>query len=224
MAISINTTIGQATILLSQKSPKRFREEVAASINETIDYGKKQVMKLLVEKYAISAARLRSSSGFNLTEKRPTAERMRMPEAWGGTGGKAVGEINLSSRRLPVIYFKVTPTYVPVQKGLNPPYAPPREIVTVETIRGSPMINLPNRFMAQTKTGHLGVFLRKKNATPRWRSDIGQKTWLPIQQMMMISPSEMIGGKRIRPVIERRMEKFLDQALTKNLKKMPGAK
>jgi hypothetical protein len=209
------SSIRKAILGLSVDAPKRFKTRINRAIGETQMYAEDQMMKLLVEKYAISAGRLKSGRGFGFERKRPSEAAMNLPLAWGGTGGQAVGEVVLHSRRLPVIDFYVSPRKVPNQRGIP---VSSREVVTFSVIRGESISGKPNKFLAIMPGGHLGLFKRKDGATKSLRPD-GQWTQLPIQEAFMISPSEMVAGRRISPILERRVMKYFLRALNAGLQK-----
>lgn len=200
---------------LSVEAPARFRKRINRAIGETMMYAEDQMMKLIVEKYSISAGRLKSSKGFGFERKRPSESEVALPAAWGGTGGKAAGAVVLHSRRLPVIEFSVQPGSVPNQRGIS---VSARTPVTFSVVRGQSISGRPNRFLAIMPGGHLGLFKRKDGSTKSRRAD-GQWTQLPIEECMMISPSEMVAGKRIAPILNRRLDKYFLKSVNEGLKK-----
>jgi hypothetical protein len=117
-------------------------------------------------------------------------------------GGMRSGII-VSGRKIPSIDFDVQPKTPPPQQGV--PVAK-RTPIRITTIRGQTKIGKPNRFIAQMRSGHIGVFMKK---TPKS---------LPIRESMSESIREMIRVKEIRKKIEDRASDVLTKSIQRNIK------
>lgn len=206
--------IQRAIVRLQKKAPQRVEEVISEAVTETLNYGEKQIFKQITAAYDITEATIRGSRGFRLLKQAPIPGYMSLPAAWAKAG--SAGRIVVQSSRLPVIKFNVIPANVPQQAGIP---VSRRQIVSVMLGRNprTGHVGKPNRFLARMSSGHLGVFMRKGVALNpggqhRIRPD-GQRTQLPIQEEFMISPSEMIGGKRVRPKLETSIPWFFVRSI-----------
>jgi hypothetical protein len=109
----------------------------------------------------------------------------------------------VSGRRIPVMDFDVRPKTPPAQAGIPISRRNPVKIVTV---RGKTTVGKPNRFVAEMRSGHVGVFMKKT------------KQSLPIRESMSESVPEMIRFKPIRRQIEQRAEDIFTKAIERNIK------
>jgi hypothetical protein len=101
--------------------------------------------------------------------------------------------------------FHVDPREVPNQRGVP---VKSRQVVTVIVRRGHAQTGAPNVFLARMKSGHIGVYRKKPDATHRIRPD-GQRTQLNITEEYMLSVPEMVSSKKIRPKLQRSITKFM---------------
>lgn len=198
--------LGLAQTVLKGMS-KRLGLAIVRSINETVDYTVQQIPKEITKNYVIGIPSLLSRerrAQCIITHRYATEAEWRKPD----------GSVIVRSSRFPVMRFSVRPKEVPNQRGIP---VRSRTRVTVRVVRGQIQSGRPNRFLARMQSGHLGVFMRKPDATHRVRPD-RQRTQLNISEEHMISPTEMVESKRIRPVLQLKMMKQFDRSIRRNTK------
>lgn len=182
------------------KMPDALKQALENAIKRTAAYTKEEIPALITHRYDITEGSLMDQSH---------RAKFQMRAKYVRKGEYVVdGGVVVTGHRLPVMRFNVNPKYVPKQRGI-PVHA--RQIVTVSTVRGHAQHGVPNLFLARMRSGHLGVFRRKPDATHRIRPD-GQRTALNITEEHMISVPEMIQGKHIRSKLEPRIRKFYNKA------------
>jgi hypothetical protein len=175
---------------LLAKGDSRVRTLVKNVLTDTIKYMEKEIPRQIMARYDITPGSLNDNSHrakFKMFAVYPTREDLNK------------GVIRIYSNRFPVMRFNVIPQEVPDQKGIP---VSQRQIVSVITVRGSAQVGKPNRFLAQMRSGHIGVFMRKPDATHRIRPD-GQNTELNISEEHMISASEMVASRKMRPILDK---------------------
>jgi len=193
-----------AELLLGQ-IPKKLGTAIKFSIIDTLAHVKPAIFKHIIANYDITAGSLGDQTRrakMVITTKKPS----NIPQTWGGTGGLQ-GLVEVNSSRFPVMRFNVIPDVVPPQKGIP---VSQRQIVSVIASRASPQVGHANRFLARMPSGHLGVFWRKPGATHRRRAD-GQNTQQPISEEYMISPSEMLRSRKVRPALDADIHAYFEK-------------
>jgi len=200
-----------------EEIPNEARKALEDSIRSTLHFLQEEIPRLVHERYAISMGNLLSQThrhgGWKMTPK--------VTEL----GGYIVdGRMDVVGTRIPAMRFNVNPTYVPVQRGI-PIHA--RQVVSVMVRRGHARVGQPNTFIAKMKSGHIGVFHRKADATHRIRED-GQRTALNITEDYRISVPEMLRGKQLQRKLRTNTTKFFNRKCQeevgraiKNLKQGP---
>jgi hypothetical protein len=183
---------------LFNRGTSKMRTVIKNTLADTIRFTEKEIPRLIIEKYAITLSSLNDKSRrakYSMAVTLPTQENLEQ------------GKIVIHSTRFPVMRFTVNPQSVPNQKGIP---VSQRVVVTVVTAKGRPQIGKSNRFLARMKSGHLGVYMRKPDATHRRRPD-GQNTQLNISEEYMVSIAEMVRGQRIRPILDRKIREKVEQ-------------
>jgi hypothetical protein len=179
--------------------PNKVRAVIRATIIDSLKITRTAIVKEITDRYAISAAGLLDPdhrAKFKMEDVLPASSLSE---------DELVGGVRVISDRFPVMRFSVSPQSVPNQKGIP---VSERVVVSRTMVKGETNTGTPNRFLARMQSGHLGVFKRKPDATHRRRPD-GQNTQLNIEEEFMISPSEMVRGKAIRPKIDMRIEEYI---------------
>jgi len=185
--IQIKTKGFKAAMAGLEHIPDEARVALENSVKQTLEFLKKQIPELVHQRYDISMPNLMSQSHRHGSWKMVPVVKEE--------GGYIVdGRMEVIGTRIPEMRFNVSPTYVPVQRGI-PVHA--RQQVTVTVRRGHPHVGQPNTFIAKMKSGHIGVFSRKRDATHRIRPD-GQRTALNIEEGYRISVPEMLKGKQLQ--------------------------
>jgi hypothetical protein len=176
-----------------------LKEAIRATVRKGIIFAEKETIRLILERYDISKESL-------MDQGRRTGKTEIKPIRPGRKGtDEIVGGLEITGTRFPVMRFSVDPTSVPNQKGIP---VRSRQIVRVSVRKGSPQVGQPNVFLARMKSGHLGVFRRKPDATHRIRPD-GQRTQLNITEEFMLSVPEMLSSKPIRTKFQTSLNKFV---------------
>ena len=182
----------EAMKLLSTGDP-RMRTIIKNVLVDVVKYTDKEIRRLVLERYDISPASLNDQTHrakFKTKVVLPTREELDQ------------GRVEIHATRFPVMRFNVIPQSVPNQKGI--PVAD-RQTVSIITVRGGGEVGARNRFLAKMQSGHIGVFMRKPDATHRIRPD-GQRTQLNISEEHMVSVAEMVRSNAIQPVLRKQIE------------------
>ena len=155
--------------------PSALHRALKNSILDAARAAKAQINREILARYDISRSNLKAA--YSVRTVTPKQE-----------GAEDRGGLVVSSNRIPVMKFNVVPQEVPSQKGIP---VNRRAILSTVVVKGQQITARPNRFLAKMSSGHLGVF---------HRTGEGKK----IAEEFRISVSEMIGGREIRPKIEKR--------------------
>jgi hypothetical protein len=83
-----------------------------------------------------------------------------------------------------------------------------RTPIRITTIRGQTKVGQPNRFIAEMRSGHIGVMMRTS----------GSAKSQPIRESMSQSIPEMIRVKEIRKQIQDRASDVLTKSIERNIK------
>jgi hypothetical protein len=185
ITVSDGGSLKAAANILSEY-PAALKKAVRNASVDTLRGIKAAIPRLLTERYDISKANVRA--GMRLSQK-VDADGMRVV-------------LTVSGNRLPVMKFNVLPTSPPPQAGIP---VSGRQIVSTIVVRGTAVVGRPNRFVAQMKSGHIGVFRRTgedKKIDEEFRPAI---------------PELIREHKKIRPAIEKQASQTFEKALTRNV-------
>jgi hypothetical protein len=188
--------------------PTGTEESIRQAIIKTHAFIKKEVVAQITKEYHIDAGSLKSQghrARFVMETKSPKK-----------TGNLTEGGVAVASHRLPIMRFYVNPRTPPNQRGIPVGARPP---VDWSTIKGIVHSGEPNTFVARMPSGHIGLYRRKPGATHK-RMGPGRRSTLPIEEMFMISPSEMLSGKRIRTKLQKRIKEHFHSHLSHEIMEM----
>jgi len=183
-----------------EKMPDALKQALENAIKKTTAFTKEEIPRLVTQRYDITEASLMDQTH---------RAKFTMRAKYVRKGQYVVdGGVQVTGTRMPAMRFTVSPRNVPKQKGI-PVHA--RQVVVVSVVRGHAESGKPNTFIARMKSGHIGVFHRKKDATHRIRPD-GQRTQLNITEGHAPSVPEMIQGKHIGPKLDKAIRRFYKKA------------
>jgi hypothetical protein len=207
-SIRINTKGFKEAIGGLESIPDHLIPALEKTVRKTTEFLKEEIPRVLIARYAISEPSLRDQSH---------RARWSMKAEYTREEGSIVdGRILVQGTRMPVMRFDVHPRYVPVQKGIP---VKDRQQVTVTVRRGSSQVGAPNVFIAKMKSGHIGVFRRKPDATHRRRPD-GQRTQLNITEEYMLSVPEMLRGKQLSKKLQNNTTKFFNKTALEEIERV----
>lgn len=103
--------------------------------------------------------------------------------------GNLAGYVSFSGFKLPLYKFNVTPK--------NPATG---KMVTASVMKGGGTA-FEDAFVAEMKSGHIGVFERNS------------KSRLPVEEIMGLSPAQMVGNTAIIAELEEEAQKMVDERL-----------
>jgi hypothetical protein len=183
--ISLNCSDNGSIALCKQilsSYPSALHRALSRSISDASKACRAQINREVLARYDISRSNLKDT--YTVRTVTPKQE-----------GAVDRGGLVVSSHRIPVVRFNTVPQDVPSQKGIP---VNRRQILSTIVVRGQQITARPNRFLAKMASSHLGVFHRLPGT--KNRAGTGEQ----IQEEFRVSVSEMIGGKNIRPKIEKR--------------------
>lgn len=160
--------------------PEKVKKAMVRAINRSVEGARTDAVKKVCEEYAIKPSDVRKT----IVIARASSSKME-------------AQIISTGRPIPLIKFNVKPKKAPA-KGTK---VVKRKAV-IAGVKFGNAEEIPNSFIAQMKSGHVGVFSRANNA-PR----------LPIEQKYGPSVPQMIGNKDVIDFIEKRARERLDKEL-----------
>lgn len=142
---------------LLAESPEKMETAMGSTIRRTRDHVRSISTSEVVKEYAITRANVRAEQNVRLKSRK--------------SPGEFAAEILYSGRKIPLSRFEVSPAApqpasyrVPVYFRKTDTWAmlPPGTPVRARQLRDNPMQSFQNAFVAQMKSGHIGVFERHK--------------------------------------------------------------
>lgn len=197
-------TVGFEDLKRLTRGTKVFRQALKATINKTARRASTAVSRQIRDKYAIRARDLRArrSAGGGLSNR----QGIRVIRAKGQGDPEAL--ILSAGRPLPLSNFRITPKTPQADRGRKR-----RRGVRYQVRRGE-RVHVRRAFVAQTKSGHVGVFMREG------------KDRLPIRQLYGPSVPQMFGEQSSLNALFRSVAaespKILDQELRFRVKRDLG--
>ena len=171
-------------------SPNEFNKAMARAINDALAAAKTQALKGVTDRYTI--------------KRKEIADLVSTRKASGDNPG---GMLRFRSQRKGLAKFKTRPAAPPIQSGVP---VERRKAVQVELLKGHGF-TLPKGFVAQMRSGHIGVF-RREGAE---RLGIDERTGPTIAHM--VGSREVIENvqERADEVLNNRIDHHIARALAK---------
>jgi hypothetical protein len=154
--------------------PEKAKKAMVRAINRAVEGARTDAVKKVCEAYVIKPSDVRKT----IVIARANSRKME-------------ARIISTGRPIPLMKFKV-----------NPKKPGDRKKIVIAGVKMGTAAQMPHSFIAQMKSGHIGVFSRATGA-PR----------LPIEQKYGPSVPQMMGNKDVIDFIEKRARERLDKEL-----------
>ncbi|GHV50412.1 hypothetical protein FACS1894216_02560 [Synergistales bacterium] len=181
--ISISLSLKEEQLRLAldalRRIPKGAEKAIARSVNRALEGARTDAIKTICAEYAIKPSEVRKT--FHIIR---------------ASAGKLTGQIISAGGPIPLIKFNVKPKKPPNQKDVKIG----RRRTVVAGVKFGNAVAMPHSFVAQMKSGHIGVFARKS----------GSRT---IKQHYSPAVPQMLGNKDVLKYIEEQAHERLDKEL-----------
>lgn len=128
------------------------------------------------------------------------------------SGGGIIGSLVYSGAVIPLMKFKVTPD---TPKNQTTPSA--------AVLRASSLVSFGNKknvFVAQMKSGHIGIFERKDNKYSKKRGSGRNKHTEALKELLSPAVPQMVGNEVVMQTVEERVNEVINNRINHEIERL----
>ncbi|MDD3488757.1 MAG: hypothetical protein PHR62_02595 [Paludibacter sp.] len=127
-------------------------------------------------------------------------------------GDGIIGSIRYSGGVIPLVKFKVTPK-TPIQKK-----TPSAAVLKASSLTS--FGNEKNVFVAQMKSGHIGIFQRKEGKYSSRRGEGKNKHTETLKELFSPAVPTMVGNEKVMQTVEDRVNEVINQRIDHEIERL----